>query len=150
MAVMTPCGTPTFASHHYDWNCLFLPRRKRNSSKCCKDSLTDTLYSSLGVILISGLWPTREESLCFMVYCLWFDLHFLFAALGICQPCWSKAGGITCSHYSMATLQVDTNSTLWSCSCTFPLTNSSSGSRTKCWPGFPSGNLEILLHFSHL
>lgn len=105
-------------------NCPSLPRRKGEGDSKCQSQLSidTTLSSGLGIVLMSGLWPTGEESLCFLLYHLWFALHSLFAILDTCLFCPRASPGlrnslqwlfrVSCTGgYQLHTMRH------WSCSC---------------------------------
>lgn len=66
------------------------------------------LYSGLGVVLMSGLWPAGEESPCFFLYRLWCDLSSSPALLDTYLLC----PRVACNGYSMSAVLVDTSSPL--------------------------------------
>lgn len=103
-------------------NCPFLPRRKRKDDSKCQSQLSmDTV--GFGVILMSGLWTTGKEGLCFNAL-----PPVIGPSLLICcprqMPAWLKSKALLKEQSAIAVpvsctdgYQFHTEK-LWSCSCT--------------------------------
>lgn len=83
MAMMTSCSNSYLSFSPLLLALSFISREEeegRQQVPITPEHGHSTLYSGLGIIPISGVWPTEEESLCFMLY------HMIWPSLLICCP----------------------------------------------------------------